>query len=165
MSETISAVFAHQDTAIRVIEDLRARGHRGIDVMIPVPDHHILDILPKPETKVGWIFSLWGGIFGVTLGFLFPAWAHSFVYQQITGGKPVITWPPFVVPGFEMLVLFTGLATFTGVIVLCRLPQRHGDPHFDERATEDHYVVEVTTEEDRVDEVRALLREAGGEVR
>ena len=51
------------------------------------------------------------------------------------------------------------------MIVLCRLPQRHGDPHFDERATEDHYVVEVTTDESQADDVRALLREAGGEVK
>lgn len=165
MSVSVSAVFAHQDVVLRVIDDLKRRSVDDIDVMMPVPDHEIIDALPAPPTKIGWIFSIWGGLFGVLLGFLGPAWTHQHIYAQITGGKPVISWPPFVVPGFEMMILFTGLITFTGVIVLGKLPRRTLDPHFDPRVTEDRYVIVVETSEERAAEIAGLLRAAGGEVR
>jgi hypothetical protein len=179
MTATISGVFAGRDALLGAIETLKKKGHMGLDVMMPVPDHEILDALPIPQTPVNWIYSLVGGLFGVSLGFLFPAWAHgqSFVnavvpasvngsgFAQITGGKPLVSWPIFFVPGFEMMVLFTGILTFTGVVLLCGLPQRRVDPHFDPRATEDHYVLIVKTEPGMSDEVAKILAGAGAEVK
>ncbi|NUP88463.1 MAG: DUF3341 domain-containing protein [Candidatus Sumerlaeia bacterium] len=179
MTATISGVFAGRDGLLDAIETLKGKGHMALDVMMPVPDHEVLDALPIPPTPVNWLFSLAGGLFGVGLGFMFPAWAHglSFVnevvpasingggFGQITGGKPLVSWPPFFVPGFEMMVLFTGILTFLGVVVLCGLPQRHGDPHFDDRATEDHYVLIVTTAPESSAEVARILAAAGAEVK
>ena len=82
-----------------------------------------------------------------------------------TGGKPVVSWPPFAIPGFEMMILFTGIFTFVGTLVICRLPNRMGDPHYDPRATEDHYVVVVDVPEESSAEIRDILTAAGGEVK
>jgi molybdopterin-containing oxidoreductase family membrane subunit len=81
----------------------------------------------------------------------------------IVGGKPSISIPPFVIVGFEMLILFGGLATLAGVVLLCRLPRLRLDTHFDPRATEDHYVLLVETNEDNADTARTILRDAGAE--
>lgn len=165
MSATVSAVFAGRDQLLQAIEECKERGLRGLEVMMPVPDHEILEALPAKPTRINWLFSLWGGLFGVALGFGFPAWAHAHIYRQITGGKPVVSWPPFFVPGFEMLVLFTGILTMIGIHVMCRLPRLRPDPHFDPRVTEDHYVLVVTAPEERAPEATSILRAAGGEVK
>jgi hypothetical protein len=165
MSVTVSGVFASRPSLLRAVRELRAQGLDGLDVMMPAPDHEILAAMPHPPTRVNWTFSMWGGIFGVCLGLLFPAWAHVFIFAQKTGGKPVVSWPAFMVPGFEMMILFTGIFTLIGIFTLCRLPRRAPDPHFDPRATEDHYVLLVEAPEDRVGAATEILRAAGAEVR
>jgi hypothetical protein len=176
---TVRGIFAARDTLLDAIESLKAKGLTDLDVMMPVPDHEILDALPLRPTKVNWQYSSVGGLFGVALGFLFPAWAHGTSwanailpisvngggFAQITGGKPLVSWPPFFVPGFEMMILFTGILTFAGVIILNRLPQRRPDPMFDPRATEDHYVLIVETAPQRAGEVTRILEAAGAEVK
>lgn len=163
MSVTISSVYQFRDRLLEAIERLKEAGVVAMDVMSPVPDHEILDAVPMKKTRVGF-FTLFGGIFGLIFGFGGASWCHI-VMGLITGGKPIVSVPPFVIVGFEMTILFGGLATLTGVILLCRLPRLKASEHYDGRAAEDHYVLVVETSDHQAETAREILRETGGEVR
>lgn len=165
MKRLISAVFPFKDKLIAAIRRIKESGINEMEVKMPVPDHDILDVIDHKPTWVG-LFTLFGGIAGMTTGFVGPAWAHAH-WSNIIGGKPVISLPPFIVIMFELMILFGATATLVGVLLLCRLPNTRllHDRHFDERATEDHYILHIRVPEEKLQTVQSILDEEGAEVR
>jgi molybdopterin-containing oxidoreductase family membrane subunit len=162
MSTHVSGVFAYRDRVLEAIGGLKEEGFRIRDVLMPVPDHEILDAIRLRKSLVGYI-TLLGGLFGVVFGFGGASYTHL-LWGLIVSGKPVVSVPPFVIVGFEMLILFGGLATLLGLFLLTRMPRLKHDKFYDERASEDHYVVIVEAEEERVQAACDILAKAGGEV-
>src|SRR5512132_3282838 len=122
-TETILGVFAHVDPTVRALENLRATGYHDRSVYTPVPVHEIEDVLERdrPVSSVR-LFTLIGGLTGTASGFLLTIWT-AMQWNLVTGGKPVASIPPFVVIAFELTILFGGLATAIGMIILARLPR------------------------------------------
>jgi hypothetical protein len=162
-TETILGVFAHVDTTVRALETLRAKGYHDLSVYTPVPVHEIEDVLERdrPVSSVR-LFTLIGGLTGTASGFLLTIWT-AMQWNLVTGGKPVASIPPFVVIAFELTILFGGLATAIGMIILARLPRLRPSPTFDPRFTNDRFGVAVHCPPDRAASVREILRGAGAE--
>jgi hypothetical protein len=64
---------------------------------------------------------------------------------------------------FEMMVLFGGIATVIGMVVLGRLPRLRPSTSFDPRFTNDRFGVAVHCVAERSASVREILRGAGAE--
>jgi len=171
-TETILGVFAHVDTTVRALEDLRARGYHDLTVYTPLPVHEIEEVLERdrPVSRVR-LFTLIGGLTGIVSAFLLTIWS-SLVWGQVTGGKYLqlgtggitgSSLPPFFIIAFEMMVLFGGLATVIGMVVLGRLPRFRPSPTFDPRFTNDRFGVAVHCAPERAGSVHELLRAAGAE--
>ena len=162
-TETVLGVFAHVDTTVRALEELRAKGYHDLTVYTPVPVHEIEDVLERdrPVSRVR-LFTLIGGLTGTVSGFLLTIWS-ALVWGLTTGGKPVVSIPPFVVIAFELTILFGGLATLIGMLVLGRLPRLTPSPTFDPRFTNDRFGVAVHCAPGRGGSVREILRGAGAE--
>ena len=162
-SETVLGVFAHVDTTVRALEELKAKGYHDLTVYSPVPVHEIEDVLERdrPVSRVR-LFTLLGGLTGTVSGFLLTIWS-SMQWGLTTGGKPVVSIPPFVVIAFELTILFGGLATLIGMVVLGRLPRLRPSPTFDPRFTNDRFGVAVHCGPGRGGSVREILRGAGAE--
>ena len=171
-TEAILGVFAHVDTTVRALEELRARGYHDLTVYTPLPVHEIEEVLERdrPVSRVR-LFTLIGGLSGIASAFLLTIWS-SLVWGQVTGGKfmqlvpgGVIgsSLPPFFIIAFELMVLFGGLATVIGMIVLGQLPRFRQSPTFDPRFTNDHFGVAVHCAPERAGSVHELLRVAGAE--
>ncbi len=162
-TETVLGVFAHVDTTVRALEELRAKGYHDLTVYTPVPVHEIEDVLERdrPVSRVR-LFTLIGGLTGTVSGFLLTIWS-ALVWGLTTGGKPVVSIPPFVVIAFELTILFGGLATLIGMVVLGRLPRLTPSPTFDPRFTNDRFGVAVHCATGRGGSVREILRSAGAE--
>ena len=162
-TETVLGVFAHVDTTVRALEELRAKGYHDLTVYTPVPVHEIEDVLERdrPVSRVR-LFTLIGGLTGMVSGFLLTIWS-ALVWGLTTGGKPVVSIPPFVVIAFELTILFGGLATLIGMVVLGRLPRLTPSPTFDPRFTNDRFGVAVHCATGRGGSVREILRGAGAE--
>ncbi|HEY3064506.1 MAG TPA: DUF3341 domain-containing protein [Methylomirabilota bacterium] len=162
-TETILGVFAHVDTTVRALENLRAKGYHDLSVYTPVPVHEIEDVLERdrPVSPVR-LFTLVGGLTGTASGFLLTIWT-AMQWNLVTGGKPVASIPPFVVIAFELTILFGGLATAIGMILLARLPRLKPSATFDPRFTNDRFGVAVHCPPDRAASVREILRGAGAE--
>src|SRR5437763_14870916 len=114
-TETVLGVFAHVDTTVRALEELRARGYHDLTVYTPLPVHEIEEVLERdrPVSRVR-LFTLIGGLTGIASAFLLTIWS-SLVWAPVTGGKFMklvpggragALLPPFFVLAFEMIVHF-----------------------------------------------------------
>ena len=171
-TETVLGVFAHVDTTVRALEALRARGYHDLTVYTPLPVHEIEEVLERgrPVSRVR-LFTLIGGLTGIASAFLLTIWS-SLVWGLVTGGKYMqlgsggisgSSLPPFFIIAFEMMVLFGGLATVIGMVVLGGLPRFRPSSTFDPRFTNDRFGVAVHCAPERGGSVRDLLRAAGAE--
>jgi hypothetical protein len=171
-TESVLGVFAHVDTTVRALEELRAHGYHDLTVYTPIPVHEIEEVLERdrPVSRVR-IFTLLGGLTGIASAFLITIWT-SMVWGQVTGGKFMqlasggiigSSLPPFFIIAFEMMVLFGGFATVIGMIVLGRLPRLKASASFDPRFTNDRFGVAVHCAPERAAAVHELLRTAGAE--
>jgi ActD protein len=171
-TETVVGVFAHVDTTVRALEELRAKGYHELSVYTPLPIHEIEDVLERdrPVSRVR-LFTLIGGLTGVASAFLLTIWS-SVVWGLVTGGKYLqlgptglvgSSLPPFFIIAFELMVLFGGIATLIGLVVLARLPRLRHSTAFDGRFTNDRFGVAVYCGPERMSSVREILLSAGAE--
>jgi Alternative complex III, ActD subunit len=162
-TETVVGVFGHVDTTVHALEELRAKGYHDFEVYTPVPVHEIEDVIERdrPVSPVR-LFTLVGGLAGTVSGFALTIWS-SMQWNLVTGGKPVVSIPPFVVIAFELTILFGGIATILGAVFLGRLPRFRFSRAYDPRFTSDRFGIAVHCAVDRAGSVREILRTTGAE--
>src|SRR5439155_1561343 len=132
----------HVDTTVRALEELRAKGYHDLSVYTPVPVHEIEDVVERdrPVSTVR-LFTLLGGLAGLASGWIITAWS-SLKWGIVVGGKPAIGFPvspPYVVIMFELMILFGGIATVIGMVMLGRLPSFRRSASYDPRFTNDRF--------------------------
>lgn len=152
---SVLASFAHLDATVEAIEALRQRGFKGITVFAPLPEHHIEEALGHGESPVR-VFTLVGGLTGAASGFAIATWT-SLDWPLVTGGKPILSIPPFVVIAFELTILFGALATILGLLINAGLPRLKGRVVYDPEFSAGHFGVYVVTEDVRFAEALAIL--------
>ena len=106
------------------------------------------------------VFTLIGGLLGLTTGFALPIYTVS-AWPLIVGGKPLIAIPAFVVIAFELTILFGAIGGMIGFLVLARLPRVTRRPLTDPRFSNDHFGVAITCRTKDGAFVRSLLESAG----
>ncbi|MDV2479920.1 MAG: quinol:electron acceptor oxidoreductase subunit ActD, partial [bacterium] len=67
-------------------------------------------------------FTFFGALSGTITGFAFTIYTVLRWPLLITGGKPIVSIPPFVIIAFELTILFGAIATFLGFLILSRSP-------------------------------------------
>ena len=152
-------IFDGVDALILAIGKLREAGMKRLVVYSPAPDHNIEHALHQGPSPVR-LFTLVGGLTGAAAGFALPTWT-SLDWPLITGGKPIIALPAWVIIGFELTVLFGALSTVLGLFVLARLPHRKPLIIYDPSFSVDRYGLHVVPTRDRMAEARTILRESG----
>jgi len=162
-TESVLGVFAHVDSTVRALEALKAKGYHDLTVYMPVPVHQIEAVLERdrPVSRVR-LFTLIGAITGTVSGFFLTMWS-SLVWGITLGGKPAVSIPPYVVIAFEMTILFGGIATLIGMVMLGRLPRFTPSPTYDPRFSSDRFGVAVHCGPERGGSVREILAAAGAE--
>ncbi|MEX0892470.1 MAG: DUF3341 domain-containing protein [Gemmatimonadota bacterium] len=160
MSEAtgVLAVFDNVEDSVTAIERLRAAGIKEITAIAPAPNHELEHALHKKRSPIP-IYTLVGGLTGAAAGFALPTWT-SLVWPLVTGGKPIISMPAWVIIAFELTILFGALSTVLGLFIHARLPRKPGarlvhDPSF----TADRFGLWV--DGPRRDEAAGIFRECG----
>ena len=118
-------LMAEFDSAQAVVDAARrtmAEGYTKVEAYTPVPIEELNDIIHKRRTILPKI-SLLGGLAGMATGFALQYWASVIEYPLNVGGRPYASWTAFVVPSYELTILFSALATAGGMIALNGLPQ------------------------------------------
>src|SRR5882672_5802358 len=110
----ILGVFAHVDTTVRALEELKAKGYHDLTVYTPVPGHEIEDVAERdrPVSRVR-LFTLLGGLTGLAAGWVSTAWS-ALKWGLVVGGKPALGFPvspPYVIILLGLMILFGSIAT------------------------------------------------------
>jgi hypothetical protein len=155
----VLAAFRHVDDAAEAIRGLKEQGYRDFTVYTPVPNNEIAAAVGHKISPVR-IWTLAGGLTGVTLGFLMTIWM-SLDYPIVVGGKAIPSVIPYIVIAFELTILCGALATIAGLIV--HVLRSRKAAAYDPRFTDDHIGVFVRCPSERRSAVQQLLQSNGAE--
>jgi molybdopterin-containing oxidoreductase family membrane subunit len=113
--------FEEPAAAARATRRLRERGF-PVRASMPAPFPDVVAALGRPRSPIQWI-TFPGAIAGLLLGVALTA-GTSLAWRLVTGGKPILSWPPFVIVIFELTVLVGSLTNLAAVAVGTRLGAR-----------------------------------------
>lgn len=159
MTPGVLGAFVHIDAATDAIRALKAQGHANLTVYSAAPNHEIEEALEHKVSPVR-LFTLIGGLTGCAAGFAMTIWM-SLDWPVLVGGKPIASIPPYVVFGFELMVLMGALSTVLGVILMTAFGARGRQPLYDPRFSDDHVGVFVPCRPEQAAGVEAVLKKAG----
>lgn len=91
-----------------------------LDVITPIPVSAAEEILKMKRSPLRF-FTLIGALSGLTLGFAFTIFT-VYDWPIVTGGKPLVSLPPFVIIAFALTILLGSLASFAGFLILGKMP-------------------------------------------
>lgn len=155
----IIGAFEHLDATVDAIRELRQRKFTDIAVYSPTPRHELDHALEAPPSRVR-LFTLIGGLAGASFGYWIAIWASSY-WPLVVGGKPIASWVPYTIFGFEVMVLVGSLATVFALFALSRVPRLTMTVGYDPRFSSGHFGIWVATGTDRAREVADILRKHG----
>jgi hypothetical protein len=136
LKPAIYGLMAEFDSVHAVVEAARRTreaGYRRVDAYSPYPLEELMEALDIHRNKLPLIVLL-GGIVGGIVGYSLQYWTSVVDYPINIGGRPLHSWPAFIVPTFETTILFAGISAVVGMLALNGLPRPYhpvfNNPHF-----------------------------------
>ncbi len=160
----LHGVMAEFDSVQALVDASRqaaGAGYTAMEAYSPIPIEELNDIIHKKRTRLSRIV-LMAGIAGMSTGFLMQWWMSAVNYPMNVGGRPYATWTAFVVPSYELTILFSALAAAIGMFALNGLPQPYHPvfnvPRFSMASSDKFFLVIESTDPrfDRADTSRFL---------
>src|SRR5712664_1442696 len=91
--------FSTPEELIHAVEKVREAGYRRLDAYAPFPVEGLSEALGLKRNMVPAI-CLIGGLTGGLGGFFFQYWVNVIAYPLNIGGRPLNSWPVFIVHRF-----------------------------------------------------------------
>ena len=153
----LMAEFQTPQGLLDAIHRVREAGYRRVEAYTPYPMEEVSEALDLHRSRLPLIVLI-GGIVGALGGYGLQYWVNLIEYPLNIGGRPLHSWPAFIVPTFETTILCAALSAVLGMFALNGLPQPYhpvfnvprfaaasrdrfflvieaSDPRFDPRAT------------------------------
>ena len=160
MRAPIYGLMAEFDTPTALAaaaRSVRAKGYRKVEAYSPFAIEEVNEALGLDHNRLPLIVLI-GGILGGLTGYLMQYYLAVWDFPINVGGRPLHSWPSFIIITFELTILFAAFATVLGLLGLCGLPMPYhpvfnvprfalasrnrfficiesGDPLFDRRQT------------------------------
>ena len=165
MTGRLLAEFGDPAALRGAARNVRQRGHRPLDAFTPFPLQDLDEVLGIRPSRIRYAMAAGGILTGI---FMFALQWYSAVvdYPLNSGGRPLNSWPVFLLVPFEFGVFVAALAGFVALLWGCGLPCLH-HPIFEvpgvERASEDRFflLAQPCAEDQHGLALRHLLEEAG----
>jgi hypothetical protein len=116
------AEFDEPQPLLEAARKAREEGYRRMEAYSPFPVHGLAAELGFHHTRLPLIVLI-GGIIGAVGGFFMQWYANVVSYPINIAGRPLNSWPAFIVITFELTILCAGLAAVLGMLALNGLPQ------------------------------------------
>jgi hypothetical protein len=167
----IYGLLAEFEDATSIVEAARRvhhAGYRKMDAFSPYALEELSEAIGFHRTRLP-LIVLVGGIVGGLSGFMLQYWVHVIEYPLNIGGRPMNSWPSFIIITFEMTILFAAFSAVLGMLALNGLPRPHhplfNAPSF-KLATQDRFFLCIQSKDPKFDrrETRHFLEELGGKV-
>lgn len=120
----VVAEFDSARALVAAVRTLRAEGHTALETFSPFS---LADEVPPPAKERGMIrpvMLIAGGI-GALLGLYLQYWTAVVDYPLNSGGRPLFSWPVFLLVIFELTILFAALAGFAAFVITGGLTRLH----------------------------------------
>ncbi len=159
----VSAEFDNETATLAALRLLRDRKLGRLDAFTPVRMPEAAEAIGLQDTAM-FPFALAGTVIGAVLMFGMCTYATIWDYRFNIGGRPLFSWPSFIVPTASFAFLSGAIAVVAAAMVFSRLP-RLNHPSFNipgfTRATNDRFFVAVEARDDDfdADQVEAALAE------
>ncbi len=144
----------------------REKGLVKIDGYSPVPVEGLPEALGMRRTRLPLaVFA--GGVAGALFGLWLQYYITAVNYPLNIAGRPLASWPSFMIITFELTVLVAGLTAGIGMLAANRLPRPHhplfDSPAFSQRANTDRYFlcIEAGDPAFEPDELKEFLQAQG----
>jgi hypothetical protein len=167
-TNALHGVMAEFDNAQAVVEAARktmAEGYTHVEAYTPVPIEELNDIIHQRRTVLPKLV-LCGGLTGMATGFTLQYWASVLEYPMNVGGRPLASWTAFIVPSYELTILFSALTAAIGMAFLSGLPQPYHPVFNVERfsmASSDKFFLVIESRDPKFDQhaATAFLKSTG----
>ena len=162
MSVQLVAEFRDPDALTAALEPVRGSGGRLLDAFSPLPIEGLAERFAAPSIRIR-IPMLVAGIALAAIGYFLQWYSAVLGYPINVGGRPLHSWPVFLLVPFEVGVFAAALAGLIAMMRYCGLPRLHHPlfavPGF-ERASQDSFFLLAETD-GAVEELRHVLERAG----
>ena len=162
MRTPLLAEFDTPEALVKAMRLARADGHRALDAFTPFPIEALTDAFDPPPSIVRPVMAVAG--FGAAAAMYALQWYSAVIgYPLNSGGRPLHSWPVFLLVPFEFGVLAAAVAGFAAMLWSCGLPALHhrlfAMPQF-ERASQDRFLLLVAPK-DEAEPLRLTMERAG----
>ena len=161
MANYLIGVFHDPDSALAAAGKLLGAGFDTPEIQSPIPIHGVEEVLGKKKSVIK-RFTLFGAITGGMSGFLLAA-GTAVLFPHPTGGRPLITFPPYLIITYEMTILFGILATVLGFLISARLPAIRERLYVPESAVDKFVVTVACPNTENLSQAGEILRASGAE--
>jgi molybdopterin-containing oxidoreductase family membrane subunit len=157
----ILGILTEPHATVGAVEKLKEAGFSDLEVYSPIHSHEIEHAMDRGPSRVR-LWTLIGGLTGVTAGYSFTIWT-SYDWPLVVGGKPFASIPAYTVIGFELTILFGGILTVLGLIVhgMIRAARRGGPAVYRPSFSSDEFGCLVRCHQDQIPRVQEILNGAG----
>lgn len=159
MASNALGLFHDPESALEAAGELKRAGMGQPELLSPIPIHGAEEVL-GPKKSVIRRFTLFGGIFGFTGGFLLAA-GTAVLYAHPTGGRPIIAIPPYLIISYEMTILCGILATVLGFLISARFPAIRQRIYVPEAAVDEFAVTIACGNDGEFQQAETILSAAG----
>lgn len=157
----VMGVFSYVDDATGTVQALRQAGRRDLSIFSPVPYHDLEQAVEQGPSLVRWV-TFAGGVCGLTGGFALCIYS-ALSWPLVVAGKELISIPPFVVIGYESMILLAGIFNLLGMLALGRLPAVRSRAPYDPRFSEDKIGIWVPVKGEDAARVLELMKGHGAD--
>ncbi|NJL94070.1 MAG: DUF3341 domain-containing protein [Anaerolineae bacterium] len=105
----VAAEFESAEQLLDAAREARRAGYRRVRAYSPYYIEGLADVLEKRTNISAWIVPV-ALLVGAFSGYMLQYWTSTNVYEFNIGGRPVVSWPSFMIITFEAAILFTALA-------------------------------------------------------
>ncbi|WP_414832971.1 DUF3341 domain-containing protein [Afifella sp. YEN Y35] len=144
------AGFAEPGELMDAIKEAREAGFSDLEAYSPFAIEGVAEAIGHRPTRIRLVMAV-AGVIGAACGFGLQAWSAVVAYPINSGGRPLFSWPAFMLVTFELTVLFAVVAGFVAFILRSGLTQLHqplfAAPNF-HRASHDLFFLRVTVDGD-----------------
>jgi len=157
----VMGAFAYEDDFLGAAEKLKSSGFDNISLLSPLPLEEAQEVLGLGKSRVRH-FSLAGGIIGALSGFAMAV-GTALVFILPTGGRAIITIPPYLIITYEMTILFGVLFTLLGFHFVSGLPAWRDKPYMISANIDRFVIVVEGATEEQMTRAEAIIRDAGAD--
>jgi Protein of unknown function (DUF3341) len=159
MTQLILAEFGDSEMLLEAIRRGRDAGFKRIDAHTPF---RVDGMEAALGATAGWIRTamLVAGLAVAAIAFVLQWYSAVIDYPINVGGRPLNSWQAFVIPSFEIGILFAGVGGVLALLYLAGLPRPHSlifSAKGFERASQDRFFLAVADPGVQTETVAGLL--------